>query len=240
MTRKFISLRQKKTILAEAFSKPNNIKPTARAYSVLPEQIRRWRTMFASLPVLPEDNSDEDNRNQTNRQLSQILNKKTAHQGHVRKSVGEFNILWSTFNGLRQQDQCCTIWMLAIELKRVAGNENVSLVVLSKRVKQWMMKEGRLFFSKPVTHVAQNTRRLIHCVQGNQWWTDKQAVSHQSTKPISGFSEILLPSQGLGTPSCLLELDRAGLEALDSGIPRRDNLPANRRLFGRSTKLAIV
>ena len=49
--------------------------------------------MFASLPVLPEDNSDEDNRNQTNRQLSQILNKKTAHQGVVKKSVGEFEML---------------------------------------------------------------------------------------------------------------------------------------------------
>ena len=124
--------------------------------------------MFGSLPVPRRDDSDEDNGNQPNHQLLQILNKKTAHQGDVRKSVGEFEILRSTFDGLRQQDRCCTIRMLAIELKRVAGNENVSLVVLSKRVKQWMMKEGILFFSKPVTHVAQNTRRLIHCVQGNQ------------------------------------------------------------------------
>ena len=124
--------------------------------------------MFASQPVPKGEDSDEDNDNQPNHQLSQILNKKTAHQGDVRKSVGEFEILRSTFDGLRQQDRCCTIRMLAIELKRVAGNENVSLVVLSKRVKQWMMKEGILFFSKPVTHVAQNTRRLIHCVQGNQ------------------------------------------------------------------------
>ena len=112
--------------------------------------------MFASLPVLPEDNSDEDNRNQTNRQLSQILNKKTAHQGDVRKSVGEFEILRSTFDGLRQQDRCCTIRMLAIELKKVAGNENVTLATLSKRVNRWMVKEGIDFWR--VTHVAQNTR----------------------------------------------------------------------------------
>ena len=143
-------------ILAEAFSKPNNIELSARNYSVLPEQIRRWRTMFASLPVLPEDNSDEYNGNQTNRQLSQILNKKTAHQGVVRKSVGEFEMLRSTFDGLRQQDRCCTIRMLAIELKKVAGNENVTLATLSKRVNRWMVKEGIVFWR--VTHVAQNTR----------------------------------------------------------------------------------
>lgn len=81
-----------KTILAEAFSKPNNIKPTARAYSVLPEQIRRWKTMFASLTVTAGDDSDEEDDNQPNRQLLQILNKKTAHQGGVRKSVVEFKI----------------------------------------------------------------------------------------------------------------------------------------------------
>ena len=310
--RKFVTLRLKKTILAEAFSKPNNIKPTARAYSVLLKQIRRWRTMFASLPVPAGDYSDEDNGNQPNRQLSQILNKKTAHQGGVGKSVGKFEMLRSTFDGLRQQqDRCCTIRMLVIELKRVAGNENVPLAARSKRVKRWMVKEGIILWR--VTHVAQNTTRLdqsdwvfnicqstdsdlwyvakvhcqywwdkqqfwlvwiidigemwsqdhwndedfryllslhcalrchskwikaasIHCVQGNQWWTDKQAVSHQSTKRISGFSEILLPGQGVGKPNCLLELDWAGLEALDSGIPRRANLPANGRLFGPQSR----
>ena len=101
MKKKFIALRLKKKILAEAFSKPNNIKPTASAYSVLPEQIRRWRTMFASLPVPAGDDNDEDNGNQPNHQLLQILNKKTAHQGGVGKSVGEFEMLRSTFDGLR-------------------------------------------------------------------------------------------------------------------------------------------
>jgi hypothetical protein len=79
----------------------NNIKPSTRAYSVLPEQMRRWRTMFGSLPVPRRDDSDEDNGNQPNHQLLQILNKKTAHQGGVGKSVGEFEMLRSTFDGLR-------------------------------------------------------------------------------------------------------------------------------------------
>jgi len=48
--------------------------------------------MFASLPVPAGDDNDEDNGNQQNRQPSQILNKKTAHQGGVRKSVVEFKI----------------------------------------------------------------------------------------------------------------------------------------------------
>ena len=112
--------------------------------------------MFGSLPVPRRDDSDEDNGNQPNHQLLQILNKKTAHQGDVRKSVGEFEILRSTFDGLRQQDRCCTIRMLAIELKKVAGNENVTLATLSKRVNRWMVKEGIVFWR--VTHVAQNTR----------------------------------------------------------------------------------
>ena len=46
--------------------------------------------------------------------------------------------------------------MLAIELKKVAGNENVTLATLSKRVNRWMVKEGIDFWR--VTHVAQNTR----------------------------------------------------------------------------------
>jgi len=57
--------------------------------------------MFASLPVPAGDDSDEDNGNQPNRQLSQIFNKKTAHQGGVGKSVSEFEMLRSTFDGLR-------------------------------------------------------------------------------------------------------------------------------------------
>ena len=65
--------------------------------------------MFASQPVPTGEDSDEDNDNQPNYQLSQIFNKKTAHQGGVGKSVGEFEMLRSTFDGLRQQDQCCTI-----------------------------------------------------------------------------------------------------------------------------------
>jgi len=48
-----------------------------------------------------EDDSDENNGNQPNHQLLQILNKKTAHQGGVGKCVGEFEMLRSTFDGLR-------------------------------------------------------------------------------------------------------------------------------------------
>ena len=54
MMRKFITLRPKKMILAEGFSKPNS---TRGAYSGLTEQMRQWRTMFASLPVPAGDDS---------------------------------------------------------------------------------------------------------------------------------------------------------------------------------------
>ena len=48
--------------------------------------------MFASLTVPAGDDSDEEEDNQPNCQLTQILNKNTAHQAGVRKSVVEFEI----------------------------------------------------------------------------------------------------------------------------------------------------
>jgi hypothetical protein len=57
--------------------------------------------LFASSPVPRGDDSDENNGNQPNHQLLQILNEKTAHQGGVGKCVGEFEMLRSTFDGLR-------------------------------------------------------------------------------------------------------------------------------------------
>ena len=43
------------------------------------------------------------------------------------------SMLWSTVDDLRQQDRYCTIRMLAIELKRVAENENVALAAPSSK-----------------------------------------------------------------------------------------------------------
>ena len=52
-------------------------------------------------------------------------------------------------------------------------------------------------------------------------WMIRQLLAINLNKQISGFSEIILPSQGLGRPDCLFELDWAGLESLDSGIANR-------------------
>ena len=98
--------------------------------------MRQWRTTFAYLPDATEDDRDEYDNSRPNCQLSQFLNKRTAHRSSVRKRIGGNDILWSTFDGLRQQDRCCTIRMLANELKRAAGNENASIAALLKRFKQ--------------------------------------------------------------------------------------------------------
>jgi transposase-like protein len=37
------SVREKKAIVAEANSMPNNLKPTARKYNIEPYLIRRWK-----------------------------------------------------------------------------------------------------------------------------------------------------------------------------------------------------
>ena len=206
--------------------------------------MRRWRTMFACLlPLLFQEETTATRTMAINQIISSCrfwMRKQLTKVGLENVSVsskccGQLLMVWGSKLMLHHSNA-----RSLLTLKGWLGTKMFLLRFCQRGSSNGWWKRV-LFFSKPVTHVAQNTRRLIHCVQGNQWWTDKQAVSHQSTKRISGFSEILLPSQGLGTPNCLLELDwAAGLEALDSGIPRRNNLSANRRLFGRSTKLAIV
>ena len=55
-TKKYLCIRQKKNIVAEAYSKPNNIKATARAYLVQPKQIRSWKSMLdGAMVVVPAE-----------------------------------------------------------------------------------------------------------------------------------------------------------------------------------------
>jgi transposase-like protein len=51
-TKKYLLIRQKKNIVAEAYSKPNNIKASARVYSVQPKQIRSWKSMLNNAMVV--------------------------------------------------------------------------------------------------------------------------------------------------------------------------------------------
>ena len=45
-TKKYFCIRQKKDIVVEAYSKPNNIKATTRAFSVQSKQIWSWKSML--------------------------------------------------------------------------------------------------------------------------------------------------------------------------------------------------
>ena len=43
MTRRRFNLTERRRIIDEAYSKPDNIRATARLYDIYPSQIRRWR-----------------------------------------------------------------------------------------------------------------------------------------------------------------------------------------------------
>lgn len=45
----FLIWKEKQSIVAEAYSKPNNIKPTSRKYNVGPAQIQSWKKQSESL-----------------------------------------------------------------------------------------------------------------------------------------------------------------------------------------------
>lgn len=42
----WFSVREKRTVVKEAYASENNLKATARKYSILPEHIRRWSRQF--------------------------------------------------------------------------------------------------------------------------------------------------------------------------------------------------
>jgi len=43
MPKLYLTVKEKLEILAEAYSVPRNLKPTARKYNVLPSSIRKWK-----------------------------------------------------------------------------------------------------------------------------------------------------------------------------------------------------
>jgi hypothetical protein len=157
-TKKYLCIRQKKNIVAEAaaYSKPNNIKATARAYLVQPKQIRSWKSMLdGAMVVVPAEVAEIPLQEEGVIQR-QVLMKKIAHPGHSPKSAADFEGWRTLFDQLRLQDRACTTRMLSVELKRQPGNENVSLKALEKRIKRWLARKDIVI--RRVTRVAQNTR----------------------------------------------------------------------------------
>jgi hypothetical protein len=176
-TKKYLCIRQKKNIVAEAYSKPNNIKATARAYLVQPKQIRSWKSMLdGAMVVVPAEVAEIPLQEEGVIQR-QVLMKKIAHPGRSPKSAADFEGWRTLFDQLRLQDRACTTRMLSVELKRQPGNENVSLKALEKRIKRWLARKDIVI--RRVTRVAQNTRLDQETIQDFVSYVNNQTAAFE-------------------------------------------------------------
>jgi hypothetical protein len=176
-TKKYLCIRQKKNIVAEAYSKPNNIKATARAYLVQPKQIRSWKSMLdGAMVVVPAEVAEIPLQEEGVIQR-QVLMKKIAHPGRSPKSAADFEGWRTLFDQLRLQDRACTTRMLSVELKRQPGNENVSLKALEKRIKRWLARKDSVI--RRVTRVVQNTRLDQETIQDFVSYVNNQTAAFE-------------------------------------------------------------
>jgi len=76
------SLREKRAIVVEAFSVPQNVKATARKYGIEPSNIRRWKKTIA-------DYEAEDMSSKTSAEIMRQLKKRTRHTGAASTLGGE-------------------------------------------------------------------------------------------------------------------------------------------------------
>ena len=92
------SLREKKAIVAEANSAPNNLKATARKYNIQPCLIRRWKRSIIEreAAVTPEELAEL-----TRADINKELRRKAVHPGSLGSlSVAEREHLKTYFAGL--------------------------------------------------------------------------------------------------------------------------------------------
>jgi DDE superfamily endonuclease/Transposase len=145
----YLSWKEKKAIVDEAYCSEKNIKATARKYNVSPAQIRRWKAKLADiLPV--DDNGITDGRKR------HIMNLKMVQNGRPRKDSDKYDELKAYFENIRSMDRVVTVGMLCFELKRLKPTLDIDLRILRKRIYRWLSSEH--IVQRRVTHVAQNTR----------------------------------------------------------------------------------
>ena len=165
MTKVYLTLREKKIIVDEAYSRRNNIKPTADKYVIQPSQIRRWKKHIDSI-LFQSDLSDS--------KIEHVLTLKSTQKGAPMKDDDEvYSKLRKFYDDTRNNGRVVTVNMLCYEMKRITGSES-RISILRHRVRRWLGREQ--IVQRRVTHIAQNTRHDVSKMEGFVKYVNEQIV----------------------------------------------------------------
>jgi len=99
------SVREKKAIVAEANSMPNNLKPTARKYNIEPYLIRRWKKLIIEREAAA---NPEELEEMTREDMRKSLRKKADHSGSLGTlALADRVHLMDHFASLRRGGEYC-------------------------------------------------------------------------------------------------------------------------------------
>ena len=170
----YLTLKEKKVIVDEAYSQDKNIRPTALKYSVQPNQIRRWKKTLDSI-LRQEDLSDS--------RLQHILELKSTQTGRPKKDQDEvYSKLKEFYDERRSNDRIVTVNMLYYEMKRLTGTESPKTAIV-QRIYRFMAREQ--IVKRRITHVAQNTRHETDIIDGFVNYVNGQIVCGKFLKKMS-------------------------------------------------------
>ena len=143
MPRRKFSLTERRRIIEEAYSKPENIRPTARLHNVYPAQIRRWRRALREA----QDRGTPLRRNQSR----VILSPRAPIDSDIYPQMIEF------YRGLRDAKQRVTTRCLVIKAMQLKPSLcRLPRKTLEHRIYRWLHRSN--ISQRRRTHVAQNTR----------------------------------------------------------------------------------
>ena len=146
MTKRFLTLEEKSSIVSEAFSTPNNVSNTARKYKVARSQIRRWKTTLTRL----NQAGIEEPRKQELLKLRRLDIKPHETGSEADQELKKY------VQELRDQHRVVSVRMICREWQRLHPEVLISSVAVRSRVYRWLKREG--FVHRRPTRVSQKTR----------------------------------------------------------------------------------
>ena len=130
--KQYLTCKEKKNIVDEAYSRENNIKATARMHNISPAQIRRWNE---KLPDTLNKNGIMDRRK------CHIMNLKMVQGDKLQKDADKYDELKSYYENIQNMDSVVTVGMLCFELKQLKLAMDIDMQVLCKRIYWWLSSE---------------------------------------------------------------------------------------------------
>ena len=147
------SVREKKAIVAEANSMPNNLKPTARKYNIEPYLIRRWKKLIIEREAAA---NPEELEEMTREDMRKSLRKKADHSGSLGTlALADRVHLMDHFASLRRGGNIVTVVMMTLELIRLhPALADLHFNVVKMRVHRFCLRNKLV--PRRTTHTAQN------------------------------------------------------------------------------------